>query len=288
MTLKKLLLSVLKSGCLQRQNRECFVIMKRGLYMRCFVKLLLLLGLVLWAPGPGFVKAAPQLDAEAMTILKKSIIFLQNLDRFEIQGTAVFDVVQEDGQRLQYEMKTRLIQQRPDKLYAEKMRDDGDITRLWYDGKQVSILKVGDNAYAQFLAPDTIDGMLDMMENLLRDPHPLADLLYSDLFHLLNQPESAVYVGPSSVGGFPCSHLAFRNSELDWQIWVERGDTPFIRKVVVTYRNEPGIPQYISYLHEWKIQPELNESVFLFSPPEKAVKLSILIPPAVREERGQP
>ena len=226
--------------------------------MRCFVKLLLLLGLVLWAPGPGFVKAAPQLDAEAMAIMEKSIIFLENLDSFEIHGAAVFDVVQEDGQHLQFETKTRLIQQRPDKLYAEKVRDDGDIHRLWYDGKQVSILKVADNAYAQFQAPDTIDGMLDMLENLIRDPHPMADLLYSDLSHLLIQPESAVNVGPSSVAGFPCSHLAFRNSELDWQIWVERSDTPFIRKVVVTYRNEPGIPQYISYLYLWNIQPELK------------------------------
>jgi len=259
---------------------------KEGLYMRCFVKLLLLL--VLLAPVPGFAEAAPQLDAEAMTILKKSITFLENVDRFEIQGTAIFDVVQEGGQRLQFERKTRLIQQRPDKLYAEQLRDDGDINRLWYDGKQVSILKVGDNAYAQFKAPETIDGMLDMLENLLRDPHPLADLLYSDLSFLLKQPEEAVYVGPSSASGFPCSHLAFRNTELDWQIWVERSDTPFIRKVVVTYRNEPGIPQFATNLHEWKILPELKESVFLFSPPEKAVKLSILIPPAVREEGGQP
>jgi hypothetical protein len=256
--------------------------------MRCFARWLLSLGLVLLVTVPGLAEAAPQLDTEAMAILEKSIIFLENLDSFEIQVTAVFDVVQEDGQRLQFEAKSRLIQQRPDQLYAEKVRDDGDINRLWYDGKQVSILMVRDNAYVQFLAPDTIDGMLDMMENRLRDPHPLADLFYSDLSHLLEQPENAVYVGPSSVVGFPCSHLAFRNSELDWQIWVERSDTPFIRKVVVTYRNEPGIPQYVSYLHVWKIQPELNANVFLFSPPKKAIKLSILIPPAVQEEKGQP
>jgi hypothetical protein len=256
--------------------------------MRYLFSLVFSLGLVLWAPVPGFAEAAPQLDAEAMSVLKKSITFLESLDRFEIQGTAIFDVIQENGQRLQFEKKTRLIQQRPDKLYAEQLRDDGDINKLWYDGKQVSILKVGDNAYAQFQAPETIDSMLDMLENLLRDPHPFADLLYSDLSFLLSQPKEAVYVGPSSAAGFPCSHLAFRSNELDWQIWVERSDTPFIRKVVVTYRNEPGIPQSVTYLHEWKILPEQKGSVFLFSPPEKAVRLSILIPPAVQEEGGQP
>ena len=256
--------------------------------MRCFLRSLLSLGLVLLAAGPGFAEAEPQLDAEAMAIVDEAIIFLENLDSFEIQGAAVFDVVQEDGQRLQFETKTRLIQQRPDKLYAEKVRDDGGIHRLWYDGRQVSILMVNENAYAQFLAPETIDGMLDMLENLMRDPHPLADLLYSDLGHLRRQPERAVYVGPSSVSGFPCSHLAFRNSELDWQLWVESGDTPFIRKVVITYRNEPGIPQFVSYLHEWKARPEVKADVFSFNPPEKAVKLSILIPPAVQEEGGQP
>ncbi len=178
------------------------------------------------------------------------------------------------------------MQQRPDKLYAEQLRDDGEIRKLWYDGNQVSILNVGKNAYAQFHTPATIDGMLDMLEGLLKEPYPLADLLYSDLSFLLNMPDDAVYVGSSSVAGVSCKHLAFRNANVDWQLWVEQGETPFIRKVVITYRNQPGVPQFVAYLHGWQRPAESSEALFSFSPSDDAERLSILLPPTVQAVEG--
>ena len=254
--------------------------------MYYLLNLLILIGLVLCSPVPSGAESEPQLDSEAMAILEEAITFLEGMNHFEIQTSAIFDVVQEDGHRLQFERKSRLVQQRPDKIYTERTRDDGEIRKLWYDGSQVSILDVGKNAYAQFRAPGTIDGMLDMLEDLLREPHPLADLLYSDLGFLLELPNDAFYVGPSSAAGFPCDHLAFRNAAIDWQLWVERSKTPFIRKVAITYRNQPGVPQFVAYLPDWKTPAELNESLFSFSPPEHAERLSILIPPTVQAEEG--
>ena len=110
--------------------------------MRDFIKLLIVLLLVLSTPVHGVAGEGPLLDAEAMTVLQRAITFLEGMKRFEVQATAVFDVVQEDGQRLQFEKKSRLVQQRPDKLFVEEFRDDGKLNRLWYDGKQVSILNV--------------------------------------------------------------------------------------------------------------------------------------------------
>lgn len=255
--------------------------------MRNLFQLLMVMVMALWVPSQACAEDPPLLDIQAMTIMEEAAAFLENMDNFYVKGSAIYDVVQADGQRLQFEKKTQLTQQRPDKLFIEQSRDDGKISRLWYDGKQVSIMKVDDNAYVQFLAPKTIDGMLDMLENLFRDPHPLADLLYSDLGFLLTEPDEARYVGQSSAAGFPCSHLAFRNANLDWQVWVEKSDTPFIRKVVVTYREKPGIPQFVSYLHEWKVLSEVKESVFSFSAPEKAERLSVLLPPVAKAtERG--
>jgi hypothetical protein len=227
-----------------------------------------------------------QLDPQAVSALQGAISFLEGLKSFEIEGKAVFDVVQEDGHRLQFERSTRLVLKRPDKLYAERFRDNGVFHKLWYDGSQVSILNVGKNAYTQFRAPDNIDDTLDMLENLLKEPRPLADLLYSDLGFLLELPDQAIYVGPSTAAGFMCDHLAFRNADIDWQLWVERSDTPFIRKVVVTYRNQPGIPQFVAYLQGWKTPVEIQEKAFSFTPPAKANKLSLLIPPAVQFNEG--
>jgi hypothetical protein len=254
--------------------------------MRCFVSFLMLISFALCSPVHSEAESEQQLNAEAMGTLEKAITFLEGMDRFEIKGSTIFDVVQKNGQRLQFEKKMRLVQQRPDKLYAEQLRDDGETRKLWYDGSQVSILNVGKNAYTQFNTPATIDGMLDMLEGLLKEPYPLADLLYSDLSFLLNMPDDAVYVGSSSVAGVSCTHLAFRNANIDWQLWVEQSATPFIRKVVITYRNQPGVPQFVAYLHGWQIPAELSETLFSFSPSDDAERLSILLPPTVQAVEG--
>ena len=245
--------------------------------------------LVLCVPAYGTAAEESLLDTEAMDSLKKAVAFLEGLDSFEIHGKAVYDVVQEDGLRLQFEKSTRLIQQRPDKLYVERLRDNGDVRKFWYDGSNVSILSVDRNAYAKLRAPDSIDEMLDMFEGLFREPNPLADLLYSDLGHLRDLPDEAFYVGPSTVGSFVCDHLSFRNANIDWQLWVQKGETPYIRKVVITYSNQPGIPQFVSYLQRWVVPGQINKDTFLFTPPENAERLSIMVPPVVyAEEGGQP
>jgi hypothetical protein len=254
--------------------------------MRYLINFMMILLLVLCSPVYSATEDEPQLDTDAMAILEEAVNFLESLDSFEIKGKAIFDVIQEDGQRLQFEKSTRVVVQRPDKLYVERVRDDGHVRKFWYDGSQASILNVGKNAYAQLKAPETIDGMLDMFEGLLKEPHPLADLLYSNLDPLLDLPEEAFLVGPSTVGNFVCDHLAFRNADLDWQIWVQNGETPFIRKVVITYRNQPGIPQFVSYLQSWRILGQINQEVFLFTPPENAERLSILLPPVVYADEG--
>lgn len=254
--------------------------------MNSFVRSLVLISISVLGFSGSAVAEEPYLDPAAMSTLKAAIEFLEELDSFEIKGRAIYDVVQEDGRRLQFEKSTKLIQQRPNKLYAERLRDDGDMRKFWYDGSQVSILSLEKNAYAQLRAPESIDETLDMFEGLFREPHPLADLLYSNLDHLHDMPEEAVYVGESTVGSFICDHLSFRNASLDWQLWVQKGETPFFRKVVITYRNQPGVPQFVAYLHSWLIPESINKSVFSFVPPQNAERLSILIPPVVVAEKG--
>lgn len=254
--------------------------------MRCLNLILLLNALLFGVVHGSGNQELPVLEPQAMSILEKATSFLERQSSFEIQNKVVFDVIQDNGQRLQFERNSRLLAKRPNKLYVESLRDDGVQRKLWYDGHQVSILNLEKNAYAQLRAPETIDGMLDMFEGLLKEPHPLADLLYEDLGFLLTLPDEAVYVGPSLVSGRDCDHLAFRNNDVDWQLWVEKSDTPFIRKVVITYRNQPGIPQFVAYLHDWKITGGFNKEVFTFSPPEHAERLSILIPPVVYAKEG--
>ncbi len=56
---------------------------------------------------------------------------------------------------------------------------------------------------------------------------PGADLLLSNAYKaLVDGVLEAKHIGRGVVDGVECEHLAFRNLDTDWQLWVEVGDRP--------------------------------------------------------------
>ena len=77
------------------------------------------------------------------------------------------------------------------------------------------------------------------MIDLLRDKHgvvaPGADLLLSNAFDVMMADViEAAHIGKGVIDGVECDHLAFRNMDTDWQIWIEAGARPIPRKYVIT------------------------------------------------------
>jgi hypothetical protein len=83
-----------------------------------------------------------------------------------------------------------------------------------------------------------------------------------------------MYVGPALVGGDPCDQFAFRQEGVDWQVWIQKGDSPLPRKLVITTTDEDARPQYISVL-SWNLAPALSEKMFVFEPPADAYRITI-------------
>jgi hypothetical protein len=227
------------------------------------------------------------IDKQAVAILQKATGHLMKIDRFRFKADISLDVVQESGQKLQFGKTAEVTIRRPDRMYGVRVRDDGRRLQFWYDGKTVTLYEESENVYGRIPVPDTIDGMLDYLETIIQTPHPLADLLYSDLSFLLDLPESGIYAGTSIVGGLACDHLAFRNETVDWQIWVERGKHPLIRKVVITYKTLPGQPQFSAYLEQWDVAPTINDSLFRFISPKGAEEIQILSGPRGGMDKGE-
>ena len=225
-------------------------------------------------------------DEEALKILRKATDYLTGLERFRLKSAKVVDVVQESGQKLQFGSTMELTVKRPNRLFGLSTFDDGKIRRFWYDGKTATMHDEKENVYGRIPVPDTIDEMLDYLEEVIKNPRPLADLLYNDLSHLSDLPVSGAYVGESYLEGMACDHLAFRGESVDWQVWVDRGEKPFIRKVVITYKELPGQPQFIAHLEKWDIQPEITDSLFQFSIPEGARQVRVVVLQKGDEEEG--
>jgi hypothetical protein len=92
-------------------------------------------------------------------------------------------------------------------------------------------------------------------------------------------------LGPSTIRGTTCDHYAFRQAEVDWQIWIERGTKPLPRKLVITTTSEKMQPEHMVVM-SWNLEPQLTDQVFAFVPPAGAQKIEFAKAAAMRSASG--
>jgi hypothetical protein len=121
---------------------------------------------------------------------------------------------------------------------------------------------------------------------MLEDKYDI-DLPFVDLFRW-GTPEGdteaitdATVIGPSEVEGVTCEHYAFRQEGLDWQLWVQLGEYPLPRKIVLTTTTDDARPQHQS-VYTWNLAPSFDEETFVFEPPKDAKKITLADANAMR------
>ena len=150
-----------------------------------------------------------------------------------------------------------------------------------YDPDQVLLMApsladwVPDGHLARFVS-DLVDEALDTASERFGITLPLEDLIVSDPYaSAIQKVVSGSDLGPVTVLGVPCEHLAFSQDVIDWQIWIEDGVKPVPRKLVITYKDEDGSPQYTAIFSDWDFQTKLPDFLFTFEPPAGASKVNV-------------
>ena len=85
------------------------------------------------------------------------------------------------------------------------------------------------------------------------------------------------------IDGVECNHLAFRNNDVDWQLWVEIGSHPIPRKYVITSKAVTGAPQYTLRIKDWKTDVPVAADAFAFKPPTNSQKVDLSALPNIDE-----
>ena len=219
---------------------------------------------------------SPAVEPEAVQALHLATDYLAGLKQFRAEMDTVIEFVLPDGQKLQNGHRVSVAVQRPNKLRAERVGDIVDQV-FSYDGTSLSIDLPRAKYYATVAAPPTLEEMLDFAREKLDVIAPASDLIYKNAFERLTEGlTSAFVVGPASVAGVACDQLAFRNAEVDWQIWIERGKKPLVRKFVVTSKKMPQSPQFMVVISKWDTAPKLADAAFSFVPAKNALKIDFL------------
>ena len=146
---------------------------------------------------------------------------------------------------------------------------------LVFDGKTFNVL--GNNVMlTRRLMPPVRSISLCRLRNEFGMAIPGADLLLSNANdELMKDVLDAKYIGRGVIDGHECEHLAFRNNEVDWQIWVQLGDRPIPRKYVITSKAVTGATAVHAPYQRWKTDVQVPADAFAFKAPADAKKVDI-------------
>ena len=202
--------------------------------------------------------------------------FLAAQKQFSVDTRSTIEAVLASGQKLQFDHAASLSVLRPNRMRAERRGELVDQV-FYYDGKSLTLFNPRDGFYATVAAPATLEEMLDFARQSLDIVAPAGDLLYKNAFEILMQDvKSGFVVGKGMIEGVRCDHLAFRAIDVDWQIWIQEGNQPLPRKLVITSTDVAGAPQFTVVMTKWNLAPKFSDGTFTFTPPKGARKVDFL------------
>jgi hypothetical protein len=230
---------------------------------------------------------APAVDPKAMDALGRMGLALRTMKEFAVRADTTAEVVMEDGQKLEFAGTTDYKVRPPTGLFAE-VKNDRKKRQYFYDGKTFTVYAPSTKYYATLPAPGTL-GELVLAAQDYGLELPLADLFW---WGTDKAPTSAItratYVGPARLGERNVAHYAFRQTGVDWQVWLDGEALP--RKLTIIDTSQAERPEYTAQL-DWNRAPALSDASFTFAPPDGAYEIEFI--PAVaaaagKREEGKP
>jgi hypothetical protein len=225
--------------------------------------------------GLGMPPEARADDDYAKTQLKAMSDYLAAQKDISFGFDANYEVVTKDQQKLALASSGEIVLNRPDKIRATRSGGFADIEML-FDGKTLTLLGKTANLYTQVDVPGTVDHLVDELRDKHNRPLPGADLLLSNVYDaLMADVVDAKDLGSGVIGGVECDHLAFRTKEVDWQIWIAQGKSPYPCRYVITTKLVDQAPQYSLQIRDWKAGTEVASGDFAFKNPTGAKKIDL-------------
>ncbi|MDW6022874.1 DUF2092 domain-containing protein [Mesorhizobium sp. BAC0120] len=208
-------------------------------------------------------------DDDAAQILKSMSNYLASAKTISATFDSDIEVITPEMEKIQFTSSGTLLLDRPNEIRATRTGGYVDVEML-FDGKTLVVYGKNTNGYVKMDLAGSVDHLIDSLCERGR-ALPGADLLLSNVYDtLIGDITDAKHIGRGVVGGVECGHLAFRQHDTDWQLWVELGEKPMPRKLVITSKTIAAAPQYSLVVRDWKTDVPVDAAAFTFNPPKGA------------------
>jgi hypothetical protein len=229
------------------------------------------------APAAQAVKTAQAaqteaIDTAATAALSRMASYLSTLDAFQVKAVTTTELVLADGQKVTMSATADVLADRPNKLRLD-IGGDRRQRLIVYDGANFTLWAPKFEYYATAPAPATLYEFVDKLEDHYNIELPLVDLIrWGSSGSRLQEITAASMIGPAQIEGVTCDQFIFRQDGLDWQIWIQRGDFPLPRKVILTTTTDDARPQFTA-VYTWNLAPSFNDEAFTFIAPKGASRI---------------
>jgi hypothetical protein len=219
------------------------------------------------ASSPAIVE---KVDPSAVEALRRMSAYLQGLPAFALTSKTSLDLVLRDGQKVLVDGVANYKVRRSGGFVID-VKTNLKTRRFLYDGKQFTIFAPELGYFATIAAPATNRETLDLLWTRFHLALPLEDLFrWSDPGGARdNGLQSGFRAGTVTLDGVETDQYVFREPDFDWQVWIQKGDQPIPRKVVIVDRTDPSRPEYTARL-DWDVNPTLAADDFTFRPDKGA------------------
>jgi hypothetical protein len=224
---------------------------------------------------------APARPTESQRVARELLLemarFVGGTQKYTVALRAGFDVVQSNGQKIEFSERRDISVARPNNFRSEHRESNGRADLLLFDGQTITISAAAAGVYARAPQPGDLDASIVHFVRDLKMRLPIAPLFLSRFAQELESRVREVdYVEQTDVLGPISHHLAGRTDDVDFQVWVRDGEQPVPLRIILTYRTEEGEPQFWADFTDWNLKPRFGRNNFVFEPPEGSSEIVFL------------
>lgn len=228
-----------------------------------------------WSPPPLTGEAGDLPDARE--VVQRAIDFVSSHDRLAFEVVATYEVVQENGQKLEFDMLQRVAFEQGSRLFWVTLNDDAATEMAWCEEGTFTMIRQPANVWGQVKVPESLPHAISDVSSEYGVSVPFVDILSGDAGELWlgDDVEWVDYIGESWAEGHWTDHVALRRPGADIQLWFRADAEPFPVKMTIIRTDDTGQPAFSARFREWKTDIP-DGTIPEFTPPQGSERLEIV------------
>lgn len=210
-------------------------------------------------------------------IVQRAVDFISGQKDLAFEALVTYEAVQEDGQKLQFDMLQRVARRVPEKVFWMTLFDDASVQTAWCNSGEFTLLMQPANAWGKIKVPPTNEAAVLRLSEEYDIDVPFVDLLSGQAGELWLGEDvlSIEFVDPAWLDGWWTDHIAIRRPGIDFELWFRQGDEPYLMKIALVYTDQAQMPSYSARFKKWS-NSSSDINIPKFAPPAGSLQTEFL------------